>query len=181
MKRTATTVTCTVAAMLLATAMSGCSSSTKKAAAPEQAATASATVAASEAAADTAVHAATSQATVTTKSVGKLGTILVDGKGHTLYLFAKDTKDKSNCTGACAAAWPPLLTSGKAKATGEAKSDLLGTTKRSGGTQVTYNGHPVYGFVSDTKSGQANGQGLNQFGGLWWALDATGNKVTTKP
>ncbi|MFC4032260.1 hypothetical protein ACFO3J_12300 [Streptomyces polygonati] len=177
MNRTAKTASWTVAALLLATAASGCSSSTKKAAEPAP----EATVAANTAAADTEVKAATSQATVTTKSVGKLGEVLVDGKGKTLYLFMKDTKNKSNCSGACAVAWPPLHTSGTAKATGSAKSNLLGTTKGSGGTQVTYNGHPLYGFVNDTKAGQANGQGLNQFGALWWAVDADGNKVTTKP
>lgn len=115
---------------------------------------------------------------VKTATAGKLGTILVDAKGHTLYLFEADKSTKSTCNGACAAAWPPLLTSGKPTAGGSAKSDLLGTTKRSDGkSQVTYHGHPLYGYAGDSKPGDTNGEGLNQFGAAWYVLNVSGQKV----
>ncbi|MFH8451334.1 hypothetical protein ACH4CD_19060 [Streptomyces fungicidicus] len=117
-------------------------------------------------------------AMVKTASAGDLGTILVDGKGHTLYLFEADKSTTSTCNGACASAWPPLLTSGAPTAGGSAKSNLLGTSKRSDGkTQVTYHGHPVYGYAGDSKPGDTNGQALNQFGAEWYVLDTAGNKV----
>lgn len=119
-------------------------------------------------------------ATVATRS-GKLGTFLVDGKGKTLYLFEADKSTKSTCNGACAAAWPPLKTSGKPKAGSGAKANLLGSSTRSdGSTQVTYNGHPVYGYAGDSKAGDTNGQGLNQFGALWYVLNPAGNAVKSK-
>ena len=109
---------------------------------------------------------------------GKLGTFLVDAKGHTLYLFRKDTTKKSRCSGDCATAWPPLLTTGKPTASGTAKKSLLGTTKRSDGTtQVTYNGHPVYYFSNDKKAGDAKGQAVNAFGAKWYVVSSAGNKI----
>ncbi|MFE1950895.1 hypothetical protein ACFW9D_10545 [Streptomyces sp. NPDC059524] len=117
-------------------------------------------------------------AEVKTAKVGDLGTVLVDGKGRTLYLFEADKSTSSTCKGGCATAWPPLLTEGKASVGGSAQDKLLGTTKRDDGkTQVTYHGHPVYGYAGDTKPGDANGQALNQFGAEWYVLDADGNKV----
>src|SRR5438132_11757475 len=91
-----------------------------------------------------ATHAAGAGAKVAVANSG-LGRILVDGRGHTLYLFAKDKHGKSACSGKCAAFWPPLLASGKTSASAGAKTSLLGTTKRSDGRlQVTYNHHPLY-------------------------------------
>ena len=108
----------------------------------------------------------------------KLGRILVDGRGHTLYLFAKDKRGKSSCNGACAAAWPPLITSGKPHAAAGAKASLLGTTKRKDGRlQVTYNHHPLYTFVKDTKKGQTNGQGVDAFGAEWYVVSPAGAKI----
>jgi predicted lipoprotein with Yx(FWY)xxD motif len=122
------------------------------------------------------------QSTMTSTAVNlkstKLGKILVDNKGRTLYLFEKDTKNKSNCSGACAVAWPPLVTTGSAKAGSGVNQKLLGTTKRSKGTQVTYNGHPLYRFTGDhNTAGQTNGEGLNAFGAHWYVLNASGNKI----
>ncbi|HMJ34471.1 MAG TPA: hypothetical protein VK501_11185 [Baekduia sp.] len=109
----------------------------------------------------------------------KLGKILVNAKGVTLYLFMKDKNGKSACTGACAQAWPPLLTKGHPKASGGAASAKLGTTKRSDGTtQVTYNGHPLYTFIMDhNKPGATAGEGLNAFGAEWYVLGTKGNKI----
>ena len=110
----------------------------------------------------------------------KLGTILVDPHGMTLYLFMKDKKGKSTCAGACAQNWPPLLVKGKPRAGRGAEAKLLGTTRRKSGLQVTYNGHPVYRFSGDAKPGQTNGEGLNAFGAEWYVLSPKGVKVETK-
>jgi predicted lipoprotein with Yx(FWY)xxD motif len=108
----------------------------------------------------------------------KLGTILVDSKGVTLYDFVKDKGTTSVCYSACAALWPPLLTTGKPVAGPGVRASLLGTTKRKDGKlEVTYGGHPLYYFVTDRKPGQTTGQGVNQFGGPWWALSAAGKEI----
>ena len=107
-----------------------------------------------------------------------LGQILVDGNGQTLYLFEADTGTQSTCSGACAQAWPPLATNGAPKAAGGALASLLGTTTRSDGTtQVTYNGHPLYLFISDIKPGDTNGEGSTQFGAGWDVLSPAGTKI----
>jgi predicted lipoprotein with Yx(FWY)xxD motif len=119
-----------------------------------------------------------SAATISTASHG-LGTMLVDAKGRTLYLWKADTGHKSTCSGACAAAWPPVTTHGKPKARGAAKPSQLGTTKRSDGTtQVTYAGHPLYWFKGDTKAGQHNGQGSDAFGADWLVVAPSGKAIT---
>jgi predicted lipoprotein with Yx(FWY)xxD motif len=119
-----------------------------------------------------------SSATVKTRSTS-LGTILVDSKGRTLYLFEKDTKNKSKCSGACAANWPPALVSGKPTAGGKAVSSKLGTTKRSDGKkQVTYAGHPLYTFVLDkNKPGSTKGEGVDAFGAEWYVVGTNGKKI----
>ncbi|MBS1846175.1 MAG: hypothetical protein JST53_17325 [Actinobacteria bacterium] len=107
----------------------------------------------------------------------ELGKVIVDSKGMTLYDFHKDKGKTSVCYGECAAAWPPLLTSGTPKATGAAKQSLLGTTKRKDGTvQVTYDGHPVYGFVEDKMPGETNGNDFKGFGAQWYALMTNGEE-----
>jgi len=107
-----------------------------------------------------------------------LGRILVDSKGVTLYDFAKDKGAASTCYGACAALWPPLTTKGKPVAGHGVRASLLGTTKRKDGKlEVTYNGHPLYYFVTDKKPGQTTGQGVNQFGAPWWVLSAAGKEI----
>jgi predicted lipoprotein with Yx(FWY)xxD motif len=107
-----------------------------------------------------------------------LGQILVDGRGHTLYLFLKDRAGKSACNALCARYWPPLITSGKPVAGSGAKASLLGTVRRADGRlQVTYNRHPLYTFVQDTRKGQTNGEGLDEFGAEWYAVSRAGAKV----
>jgi len=116
-------------------------------------------------------------ATISVQGSG-LGQILVDGNGKTLYLFEADTSTQSTCSGACAQAWPPLTTNGSPKAADGASASLLGTTTRSdGSTQVTYSGHPLYSFVSDTKPGDTNGEGSTAFGAGWDVLSPTGGKI----
>ena len=108
----------------------------------------------------------------------KLGSILVDGHGHSLYLFERDQKGKSSCYGGCAGEWPPLIASGKPHAKSGVKAALLCRTKRRDGRwQVTYRGHPLYTFSGDTSRGQTNGEGLDDFGGWWYLVSPAGAKV----
>ena len=105
-----------------------------------------------------------------------LGTILVDSQGRTLYLFKADNGTKSACSGACASAWPPLRAGAKPTVGGGATASELGTTQRSDGKpQVTYNGHPLYTYIGDSKPGDVNGQGLTAFGAAWFALSPSGS------
>ena len=109
---------------------------------------------------------------------GKLGPMLVDPKGRTLYLFEADKGTTSTCYDGCAQAWPPLLTSGPPSAgTGVNAGDLATTTRSDGTMQVTYHGHPLYYYVVDTKPGDLNGQNLNQFGAKWYVLAPSGDKI----
>jgi len=108
----------------------------------------------------------------------KLGKLLVDATGRTLYLFEADTGAASTCNGACASAWPPLTTAGQPIAGPGVSASKLGTTKRSDGTtEVTYDGHPLYTFSGDSAPGQTNGQGIDGFGAEWYVLSATGNPI----
>jgi predicted lipoprotein with Yx(FWY)xxD motif len=109
----------------------------------------------------------------------KLGQILVDDKGMTLYLWVADKGTDSTCYDQCAAIWPPLLTTGSPQAASGADQSLLGTTTRKDGKlEVTYKGHPLYYFVKDKAPGDITGQGINGFGALWWALNPAGAAVT---
>jgi predicted lipoprotein with Yx(FWY)xxD motif len=109
-------------------------------------------------------------------SNGYLGTILVNSKGHTLYLFEKDSVTGTACTGACAAAWPPLDVNGKPTVGSGANASLIGTASRPNGSrQVTYNGHRLYRFSNDHKAGDTNGEGIDAFGGTWFAVSPAGD------
>jgi predicted lipoprotein with Yx(FWY)xxD motif len=112
----------------------------------------------------------------------KLGKVLVNDKGVTLYLFEKDKHGRSACTGACAQAWPPLLTKGRAHASGGVRSSLLGTTHRADGTtQVTYAGHPLYTYIGDAgRPGRTTGEGSKAFGAEWYVLGTNGKKIEQK-
>lgn len=111
----------------------------------------------------------------------KLGPILVNSKGHTLYLFKKDKNGKSSCTGSCATFWPPLLKHGKPTAGSGVKASLLGTTRRSNGSvQVTYNRHPLYTYTLDKQAGQTKGEGFLAFGAKWYAVSSKGAAVVKR-
>lgn len=106
-----------------------------------------------------------------------LGQILVDGKGMTLYVFAKDTPDKSNCTGGCLKSWPPLLSQGSPKAGTGVDSSLLSTTDFGSGQKiVTYNHMPLYFFAKDSQPGDTFGQNVNN---VWFAVSPDGKPVKT--
>ena len=102
------------------------------------------------------------------------GRVIADGKGEALYLFAKEDAGQAECYGACARAWPPMLTKGKTQAGSGAKQSLLGTTKRSDGKlQVTYAGQPLYYYVDDSP-GTILCNDVEEFGGLWLVIKPSG-------
>ncbi len=111
-------------------------------------------------------------------NVSGLGMVLVDSKGMTLYEFGNDQGEESTCYGECAKAWPPLLAAGEPQPSNGADASQLGTTERKDGTmQVTYAGHPLYGFEGDKAPGEANGNNVEAFGAEWYALQGSGEKV----
>jgi predicted lipoprotein with Yx(FWY)xxD motif len=118
-------------------------------------------------------------AEVTLANVPKVGMVLVNPEGFTLYEFEKDKGSTSTCNGGCAEAWPPLTTEGAPEPGNGATASKLGTSKRSDGSeQVTYAGRPLYTFTGDSEPGEANGNGLDNFGAKWFALDAEGEKAS---
>jgi predicted lipoprotein with Yx(FWY)xxD motif len=114
--------------------------------------------------------------TVSLRSEGNLGKVLVGRGGVTVYLFEKDTAHHSACTRTCATFWPPLT--GAVHAGKGTSRKLFGSVRRSGKTrQVTYGGHPLYYFSGDTGPGQHNGEGLDAFGAHWYVLNRAGHAV----
>jgi predicted lipoprotein with Yx(FWY)xxD motif len=107
-----------------------------------------------------------------------LGNVLVDAQGHTLYLFKKDVGGKSSCFGDCATDWPPARVNAKPTVGPGLMAALASTTARSDGKpELTYAGHPLYRFSGDPKPGDVNGNGLNEFGGRWYAVTPSGSQV----
>jgi predicted lipoprotein with Yx(FWY)xxD motif len=102
--------------------------------------------------------------------------VLTSSSGMVLYWFAIDTPTTSNCSGTCAANWPPLIGT-PTLASGVTVAGKLGTIKRSNGQlQATYDGHPLYLFKADTSPGEWTGNDLNAAGGLWWMMTASGKR-----
>jgi predicted lipoprotein with Yx(FWY)xxD motif len=110
-------------------------------------------------------------------SDSQYGSVLFDGDQQAIYLFDKDDSETSRCYGACAEAWPPVLTKGEPQAGNGIDSKLLGTTERDDGTtQVTYGGHPLYYYVDDP-TGEVLCHNVEEFGGLWLAVAPSGDAV----
>lgn len=109
---------------------------------------------------------ASSTPTVSVAKVKRVGTVLVDSKGKTLYTLTDNAGKAMPCTGKCATFWPPLVASGTPK--GAKGVTGLGTV--SGGKQVTADGLPLYRYSGDTKKGQAGGEGISSYGGVWHAV-----------
>lgn len=121
---------------------------------------------------------------VTTKRLPKLGLVLVNRKGRTLYMFVPDKRKKVTCLHTCAVVWPPVKLPKHARlvAKGKAKASLLGSDRDpAGGRVVTYARWPLYTYVADRAAGQANGQALNLNGGLWYVLAPSGKVIRKKP
>lgn len=114
----------------------------------------------------------TDTVTIQTAEHTDLGTIIVDGRGATLYLFTEDDRNQSNCADRCAETWPPLLNSGEPSAGEGVTSGAVGLITRAGGSkQVTYNGWPLYHFAGDEKAGDAKGQSS---GDIWFVVSVFG-------
>ena len=109
--------------------------------------------------------------TLKTAEIGGV-TVLTNAKGRTLYWFAPDTSRTSECTGSCAAYWPPVTGN---PAAGPGVTGRISTIERPGGTeQATYDGHPLYTYIGDSARGQANGNKLDLNGGYWYEVRVSG-------
>ena len=160
----------TVGAIGLSLAAAACgSSSSTSASGTSTSAPAAASTAVPAAAASSAAPSAAPAAMLKTDQTS-LGPVLTDARGFTVYWFAKDTATNSACSGACAAAWPPVLGMPQA-ASGVKLTGKLGEIKRADGSmQATYDGHPLYLFAGDAEPGQVNGNAVDGFGALWYAI-----------
>jgi predicted lipoprotein with Yx(FWY)xxD motif len=108
----------------------------------------------------------------------RFGRVLVDGRGFALYLFTRDRRSRSRCYGPCAEAWPPLRTARRPIAGRGIPARRLGTTRRRrGARQVTYAGHPLYRYVGDRRPGQVLCQAVPEFGGTWYVVRRSGERV----
>jgi predicted lipoprotein with Yx(FWY)xxD motif len=155
-----------VAAALLAAACSSSSSSGSAASSAPAAGSSSA--------------GASTTGTVIKTTAGSTGAFLTDKSGRAVYLWVKDGKNMSACSGACASAWPPVTATGTVTASGSVQASDLGTITRSDGTkQVTYDSHPLYYYAGDSGSGQTNGQGSDNFGAKWWLVSPSGAQITS--
>ncbi len=109
--------------------------------------------------------------TLRTAEIGGVA-VLTNAHGLTLYWFAPDTSAASRCTGSCAAYWPPVTGDPRI---GRGIPGRLGTIRRpGGGLQATYDGHPLYTYIGDSRPGQANGNNLDLNGGLWYEMRVSG-------
>ncbi|CAN5196510.1 hypothetical protein BH11PAT4_BH11PAT4_8940 [soil metagenome] len=115
---------------------------------------------------------------VITTGNSKFGSMLFDTSGQAIYIWEVEESAAAECYGSCARAWPPVLTDGVPVASGDVKSELLGTTKRTDGTtQVTYNNHPLY-YYEDEKAGEVKCHNIRTHGGLWWVVQPNGNRAS---
>ena len=145
-------------AMLAVAACASSSSSTSSGPAPNTAAAAGAS-------------SSSSGSALMVRTIGS-AQVLTNSAGLTLYWFAPDTSTTSKCTGSCATYWPPVK--GPATA-GSGVTGTLGVITRPDGTmQATYNGHPLYTYAGDSAPGQANGNGKNLSGGVWYEVTVSG-------
>ena len=156
--------------MLAAACGSSSASSAPSTSAPAAPASAPAAPVSSPAAAASSASPSAAPLAVLKTEQTALGMVLTNAQGFTVYWFAKDSSTTSACAGACAAAWPPVLGMPRAES-GVKLAGMLGEIKRPNGTtQATYAGHPLYLFAGDQAPGQANGNGVDGFGALWYAF-----------
>jgi predicted lipoprotein with Yx(FWY)xxD motif len=122
---------------------------------------------------------ANSAAVIVAKPVGDLGTILVDAKGRTVYTLTNGGAAVA-CTGPCLQAWPPVvLPPDQTTATGGPGVEGLGVVSEASGEQVTSGGLPLYTFAGDTAAGQATGEGISSFGGVWHVVKVGGGAASS--
>ena len=108
-----------------------------------------------------------------------LGTILVNSRGFTLYMFTRDGRNRDRCasTRGCPSVWPLLTTNGRPVAANGVNRRLLGSIRVGHSLQVTYAGHPLYTYIADAGPGNTTYVGFTQFGGTWYALSPAGQVV----
>jgi predicted lipoprotein with Yx(FWY)xxD motif len=126
------------------------------------------------------VAAAGSAVTIGVRSLPRVGTVLVNSRGYTLYMFEPDAQRRVTCTQLCAAVWPPvkISRSGRLVAGPGVREDLLGSDPDpSGGRVVTYNGWPLYTYRDDVQPGEATGQGIDLNGGYWYVMRPSGEPL----
>ena len=127
-------------------------------------------------------HAAVAPASRISVAQTSLGKTLVDANGRVLYLFEADKRDRSTLSSAGQAIWPLFTAATRPAAGGGVNASEITLIRGAGGrSQVAYNGHPLYYYVGDQGAGQANGQGLKQFGALWYVLSPAGTAITSAP
>jgi predicted lipoprotein with Yx(FWY)xxD motif len=112
----------------------------------------------------------------------RLGPMLVDASGRSLYLFTQDKSGKPACTSdylRCTDIWKPVVTSGRPHGGGGVRTGLLGVVRRTkpAGSQVTYNGHPLYRTVADKHAGDLNGQAMYDY---WYVVSPSGRAIGRK-
>jgi predicted lipoprotein with Yx(FWY)xxD motif len=128
---------------------------------------------------DAARPAGTHKATIDVAK-GDLGSILVDSRERTLYLFERDSGTTSTCSGECATQWPPVRADAEPTVGSGLTASKIATTPRPDGQlQVTYNGHPLYTFAGDNNAGDTSGQGINAFGGKWFVVSPAGDEIAS--
>jgi predicted lipoprotein with Yx(FWY)xxD motif len=106
----------------------------------------------------------------------QFGQVLFDGRGQAIYLFTKDTRNRTRCFGECARAWPPVYTRGAPRAGAGVKARLLGTIARGGRRQVTYRGQPLYFYAHEGRN-VVTCQNVDEFGGTWLVVRSSGVAV----
>lgn len=112
----------------------------------------------------------------------RLGTIVVDARGRTLYFFTQDKRRRALCTSdylSCTPAWPPLMTTGRPRGRTGVKAELIGSVDRTkpAGSQVTYHHHPLYRYIEDEHPGEVKGQGMYDY---WYVVSPSGRPITKK-
>ena len=108
-------------------------------------------------------------------------TVLVTSRGYALYVFQPDNGKKVTCNSDCQSVWPAEVApaTGDAKAGAGVKQSLIGSLPNpaTGGRIVSYDGWPLYTYVSDSAPGQANGQNIDLNGGYWWLIASSGTII----
>ncbi len=106
---------------------------------------------------------------------------LEDAHGYAVYVFAADSPNHSNCSGACLVYWPAVPAPAKLPTHVAGETGTLGVLTRTDGTrQLTINGWPLYTYAADSAPGMSNGQGVKASGGLWWLVDPAGQHLTSQ-
>lgn len=166
-------------AVIVVTMIAGCARTDKNAADTVAATAAGPDTTSTSSTASTAV-AGSSATSVATATDAKVGRYLTDANGRSLYIFRKDQKNVSTCVDACAQAWPPFGPSAAGSDT-LVKSAMLTTISRSDNrSQAAYNGMPLYYYEDDKSAGDIKGQGKNEFGGLWYVVSPSGQRIEKK-